>query len=385
MDLVYNTQLDFASNISNFLSSSCPHLRKTQLNIIPYIIFGMINAESSVSSDIAKHLKDHFSLIQFDSVVKRIRRFFNNKLFDPYLFYHSVISFVISNYKKKHSDKRVHVIIDHMFSHNNYTVLMFSLRIGKQGIPLWFRCFDGHFSSESSSESIILEGINYCLALLSDFDIIFLADRWFNSTNIMKTIHDAGHTFVFRLKKNIKVFIYDKKEKHNIWKFLDSLPNYECHSVMHKDILLSDSKFKCSIVLSKRNGTDDPWILATNGNYRFTIKDYSYRFGTIEFLFKNQKSNGFYIETINNSSLKSFSSMYSLVCFAVLFCTIVGTDFSKNTKCYKNIKIETHKTYKIKGKVRVMSLFNVGLTLLKRAFYSSIYIRIPYSFTLYDI
>ncbi len=77
--------------------------------------------------------------------------------------------------------------------------------------------------------------------------------------------------------------------------------------------------------------------------------------------------------------------MYSLVCFSILFCTIVGADFSKNTKCYKHISIETHKVYKNKGKVRIMSIFNVGLTLLKRAFYSSIYIRIPYSFILYDI
>ena len=42
------------------------------------------------------------------------------------------------------------------------------------------------------------------------YNLIFLADRWFNSVNLMKFIENAGHTFVFRLKKNIKAFIYDK-------------------------------------------------------------------------------------------------------------------------------------------------------------------------------
>ena len=70
--------------------------------------------------------------------------------------------------------------------------------------------------------------------------------------------------------------------------------------------------------------------------------------------------------------------MYTCVCTCVLYLTILGIDFSKNTKCYKDIKIETHKTYNIDGKKvkkRVMSLLNVGLTLFKRAFNSNIYIN----------
>ena len=49
-------------------------------------------------------------------------------------------------------------------------------------------------------------------------------------------------------------------------------------------------------------------------------------------------------------------------CTVVLFLTIIGADYSRNTKCYKNEKIVTHKVYKNKGKVRVMSLFRIGLT-----------------------
>lgn len=77
--------------------------------------------------------------------------------------------------------------------------------------------------------------------------------------------------------------------------------------------------------------------------------------------------------------------MHTIACTVVLFLTIIGADYSKNTKCYKNEKIVTHKVYKNKGKVRVMSLFRIGLTLFHRAENSTKYIWLPIRFILYDI
>ncbi len=73
-----------------------------------------------------------------------------------------------------------------------------------------------------------------------------------------------------------------------------------------------------------------------------------------------------------------------MACFVSLFLTILGADFSKNTKCYRNVKIITHKNCH-GSKIRTLSLFNTGLTLFKKAFNSSVYIRIPFHFILYDI
>lgn len=104
MNRIYNTQGFLASKLKNFLLKVFPNIRKTQLNIIPFIVIGMILSESVVASDIAKNLKDDFSLIQHDSVIRRIRRFFANKLFNPETFYTKIVEYVITNYKKKHSD-----------------------------------------------------------------------------------------------------------------------------------------------------------------------------------------------------------------------------------------------------------------------------------------
>ena len=74
-----------------------------------------------------------------------------------------------------------------------------------------------------------------------------------------------------------------------------------------------------------------------------------------------------------------------MACTVVLFLTILGTEYSKNTKCYKNEKIFTHKVYKDNGKERVMSLFKTGLTLFHLAINSKKYIRLPIRFVLYDM
>ena len=65
--------------------------------------------------------------------------------------------------------------------------------------------------------------------------------------------------------------------------------------------------------------------------------------------------------------------------------TILEADYTKNSKCYKDVKITTYKNYVNKGKVRVMSLFNTGLTLFKLAVNSLKYVRIPFRMILYDV
>ena len=61
-----------------------------------------------------------------------------------------------------------------------------------------------------------------------------------------------------RLKKNIKVLHFDKKETHKIWKFLPHLPKYKYHSIAYSNIEFTDKKYITNIVISDAVDTDDP-------------------------------------------------------------------------------------------------------------------------------
>ena len=74
----------------------------------------------------AKVLKDEFSSIQIDSVIKRIRRFFSNKLFNPYILYQKLIMYILNSFHPKHQDKTLYITFHHMFCKSNYTFLIFN-------------------------------------------------------------------------------------------------------------------------------------------------------------------------------------------------------------------------------------------------------------------
>ena len=274
-----------------------------------------------------------------------------------------------------------------MYSKENCTVFMFSLRVGKQGIPLLFRCFEGINNPNAFTDETIIQ----CIKIISsyfentNFKLVFLADRWFNSFQILNTISSLGHTYNIRVKGNIKVKIFDNVKKTFIYKYTSELSSNKYKGKYYTNVFMYENfSLKTNITISKSESVDEPWIIATNGNPNEAIRDYSHRFGGIECIFKNQKSNGFYIENICNANIKSFTSMFAIVCFSTLFLTILGCEYSKNNSCYKNVKIETHKKYK-NIKQRVISLFNTGLILFQRAYNSCAYIRIPFNFILYDI
>lgn len=188
------------------------------------------------------------------------------------------------------------------------------------------------------------------------------------------------------MKSNLKISVFDKKENHRIHKYSGDLISWKHKSLYYEDVLIyEDLSYKTNIIISRKCANDDePWIITTNKNPKEVIRDYTHRFGGIECLFKNQKSNGFYLEKICTASLNSFINLYSLLCFSITFLVIIGSDYCKNTRSYKKTKITTHKNINGK-KVRVKSLFNTGFTLFKIAFNSLKYVRIPYKFILYDI
>lgn len=402
MNLVYNTFDDFAIAFSSFLSFSCPFLSKPCLNIFPEVLTSMISSSSCHTKDISLACKgSKFDFIQPESVDRRIRRFFNNSNYDPYLIFDSIIKHVISKFTCKHSDNRIHIIFDHMYKSEDFVTFMITMRIGKKSIPLWFRCFDGgHSNKEALNESLITEGIKYVSDLFADrpnYKLIFLADRWFNSSSLLNYIDSLGHTYIVRARSNHKVLYFDSRENHFVWNNIGNLFHYVYKATYYENVFYTKSKFKTNVVFSAsksvsisdktENGEiNEPWILLTNGDVKRAVKDYHYRFGAIEFLFKDQKSNGFNLQKSNTSkrSLQSFTMMYTCINICILYLTCLGTYYTRHKgKYYKDVKIRYYSTVKGKHRRR-MSIFQVGLTLFKRAMNSLKYIHIPFNFVLTD-
>ena len=130
MKFYYNQEIISSSFLKFFkkvFTLSLPHLKS-----LSYIVTGMISAESVVTSDVSRKLKGPFSYINLESTERHIRRFFNSFSSLAYSFYEAFISFIISRFTVKHPDHHIHISFDHMFCKDKFTILLFSLRIGKQ-------------------------------------------------------------------------------------------------------------------------------------------------------------------------------------------------------------------------------------------------------------
>lgn len=184
----YYNQQKISSSFINFFSNIFS-LSKPLLKNLAFIITGMISAESVVTSDFSRKLKDNFSSISIDSMERRFRRFFASFSSYAYSSFELLIKHIISNFSLVHSNKVV-ISLDHMLCKDKFTILLFSLRIGKQGIPIWFRCFKGFNSSDAYSLTLINQGISFCSSLFpsSRFHVVFLADRWFTFPDILSHI-----------------------------------------------------------------------------------------------------------------------------------------------------------------------------------------------------
>lgn len=129
MSKLYNTQKNIARDLEKYFKK-VTDIKKPQLKLIPYIILGMIEAESVVTNDIVKKLKGNFCHVNPFSTVRRLERFFNNPKFDVYKFYQAIILDVLSKYNPQ--NKEIHVSIDHMYCRDDFTMLVFSMKIDKQ-------------------------------------------------------------------------------------------------------------------------------------------------------------------------------------------------------------------------------------------------------------
>ena len=170
MKAYYNQQKVSSSFQKFFNIFSLP---KPIIKVLSFIIIGMISSESVVSSDVARKLKDDFSSVNLESIERRFRRFFSSFSSIAYSFYSSFITHIISRFSVKHSDNKIHISFDHMFCKDKFTILLFSLRIGKQGIPLWFCCFKAKHNSDAYSFELIKHGISFFLLIDASLILIF--------------------------------------------------------------------------------------------------------------------------------------------------------------------------------------------------------------------
>jgi len=195
----------------------------------------------------------------------------------------------------------------------------------------------------------------------------------------------SGCFYCIRAKSDYTYSYYNSKGNLITAHLADITPVAQ-HSKVLKDVFFTKKMFKTNIVVPtySNHSNEDIWYLLTNDDTRHATKNYSYRFGSIECIFKSQKSNGFRLESTNTQKIEHFISLFTIMCIALVWLTIIGADYVKN-KHWCNLKIRDTRNHSNNTTSRLYSLFNLGLTIFNLCYYNHTDFNLKFNFILYDV
>ena len=160
--------------------------------------------------------------------------------------------------------------------------------------------------SEACQLKLITEGIKDTYEILKGrnkkLKIIYLADRWFDNCKIMKYIEELGETYCIRIKSRLTFYIHDYEE---IAGYTKDIKPKEKEEQYFERVTIVKHRYDTKKAVSKKEGHEEAIYVLTNGKVKEGIKNYSYRFGSIECIFKNQKTNGFRLESTKMKNIQS--------------------------------------------------------------------------------
>ncbi len=98
----------------------------------------------------------------------------------------------------------------------------------------------------------------------------------------MKYIQEIGEEYCIRVKSNLTLYIYNYGEMIGKIKEVKAKEKEEQY---FESVLIGKNNYKTQLAVSKIEGHKEAIYVLTNGKVEEGIKNYSYRFGSIEFMF----------------------------------------------------------------------------------------------------
>lgn len=342
--------------IKAFIKKLGISINKTRLELLATVVACLLEGVKAHPVDIAEALEDNGS--KKEAKEQRIRRLLSNEALSPTIILPVLIELlrpillevpdIILVMDRTHWKRRG----------RNVNVLMVSLAFEGRAIPLFWIVLDyrGNSSFEHWKQVFtpVIEKLQ-SQEWLKGKRIIVVADREFDSPSLPEWLKKTyGVESALRVKRSV----YLNNDDVSI-KFSEILKDFKKGTTRSyfDSTITKDSDFHMNILITWGKKYDEPLIIATTFyNPEMSVKYYTKRFG-IEPMFKDDKSNGFDIETTKVNIPKRIETLWIPVAIAHAFCTIEGFIKEQNGE----IKFK-----KVKDKlIRPIGLFLSGLKTFK--------------------
>lgn len=316
---------------------------ESRLMILVKIISGILNSGHSEICQIALNFTDD---IKYESKIKKIKRWLQNKHVSYDMFYRPFIESIIKELSK---DNKLTFVIDGSTIGRSCIVLMFSVIYESKSIPVVWKTYKGkkgHLPEKAHQE--LLVSLKKLIPIGAKVTI--LGDGEFDGVNWQEDILEENWDYVLRTGKQIEIEEYESETIKIGWIKVE-----KGESLFLENILFSKKKIETNLLVLHEVGNENPIFLITNKDYNKDIqKVYEDRF-KIESFFRDQKSKGFHVQRSGLSDPERIDRLLIATCMAYVLLIFAGVKALKS-KFYDRIA-RTEKQY--------LSLFQLGYRFVK--------------------
>jgi len=258
------------------------------------------------------------------STVRRFSRWMHNSRIKIYELYGPIIADALTEW----GNHTIYLALDTTMLWNTFCQMRLSVIYRGRAVPVLWRTIKHGSSTVAFVEyRELLKEVKKLLPLGAN--VIFLADRGFADTELMKYLSETLHWhWRIRIKSSFSVYRHGKRRAKtgSIW-----LKNGQ--ALFLQKVQITKKKFgHVYLALAKPHGVDENWfIVSDQPTNTKTFEEYGLRFD-IEENFLDDKSNGFQLESSSFRSAKAISRLTLVLAVATLFLVSQGTEVVASEK-----------------------------------------------------
>ncbi len=317
------------------------------LKTLAWMMVGLIQSGDIGLSDWAVYVKSRAALLA--SIVRRFVRWLDNERIEVHPLYGPLLQQALSEW----GNTTLYVAFDTSMLWNTYCIIRLSLVYRGRAIPIIWRVLK--HSSANVSYQDYKDLLDKAAKLLFPFagEVIFLADRGFADTKLMKHLKKLNWHFRIRIKSNFWVYFPNGSRRK-----ANSFSVSPGHAQFWHNVQITDARFgNVYLALGWPSGSKDCWLVVSDEPTSLeTFQEYGLRFD-IEENFLDDKSNGFQLE----SSLIRSPQALERLCFVLAMTTLYLV--SQGTQIVEEGKRRTVDSHWFRGS----SYLKIGWKWVKRA------------------
>lgn len=306
--LFYQTLLQVLGCHQNWLDTR-------HLKTLSWMVNGLILSGKISLSEWALYVQSRAQYAS--STVRRFRRFLDNERIKVHPLYAPLLVQALQGWQQQ----TVYVALDTSMLWNTYCIVRLSLIYRGRAVPIVWDVL------EHKSASIAFEKyqtlLDQAAQMLFSFNckVVFLADRGFADTNLMRHLKQLGWHFRIRIKENFYIYRPGQRSRK-----INSIRLAAGHTQFWHHIEITKERFdNVHLAIGRTQISKERWVVISDEPTCLeTFQEFGLRFD-IEENFLDDKSNGFQLESSLIRSAKALQKLCFILAVATLYLISLGT------------------------------------------------------------